>query len=488
MKELPLKTRILHFIGIGGIGMSGIAEILHQLGHKVQGSDCKESINTKRLAQKGIKIFIGHNEQNIAYLDGNTDENIDVVVFSSAVKADNPEIIATKARRIPVIRRAEMLAELMRFKNTIAIAGTHGKTTTTSLIGHVMEKTGLDPTVVNGGIVNSYGSNIRMGDSDWMVVEVDESDGSFTILPSSIGVITNIDPEHMDFYGSFEEVKESYIKFASRLPFYGFLVACIENKNVKEITENIPRKIVTYGFSEESNVRATNLKNTAEGMVFDVNVNIDKNSYIINDVLLPMFGTHNVLNSLASIATCSKIGVKGEDIKTALKSFAGVKRRFTLTGTINNIRIIDDYAHHPQEIKAVLETAKDILRRESLGGRIIAVMQPHRYSRLHEFFDDFVKSFDNAKTVIVADVYAAGEAPITGADKEHLVEALKLSGKKSAIALEKPDDLPSIIANTAKENDMIIFLGAGDITAWAQQLPEQLANINASSKAKYANG
>ncbi len=487
MKKWPLETGVLHFIGIGGIGVSGIAEIMHRFGYQVQGSDSKASANTKRLEEKNINIFIGHDADNLK----NTKDNkpIEVVVYSSAVKQDNPEIVAAKKNNIPVIRRAEMLAELMRFKNSIAIAGTHGKTTTTSLIGHVMEKTELDPTIINGGIANSYGSNVRIGESDWMVVEVDESDGSFTLLPSSIGVITNIDPEHMDFYDSFDEVKDAYRKFIYNIPFYGFAVACTDDDNVKSLISDLPRKIISYGFKEGSDVRATNLRNTAEGMRFDVSVNIDKENQIINDVLLPMFGAHNVLNALSCIAICTKIGVSVESIKQAFVSFKGVRRRFTTTGVVNGIRIIDDYAHHPKEIKAVLGTAKDIVRRESNGGRIIAVMQPHRYSRLSGLFDEFCESFSAADAVIIADVYTAGEEPIANINKTTLVQGIINTGHKLVHSLDNVEQLPELIKNVATPHDMVLFLGAGDITSWAQALPNQLLelNDNDSTITQYAN-
>lgn len=472
MKNWPLETGVLHFVGIGGIGMSGIAEILHRLGYQVQGSDYKESANIKRLRDNGIQVFIGHDADNLK----NTmhGKPIDVVVYSSAIKADNPELVAAEDMSIPVIRRAEMLAELMRFKNSIAVAGTHGKTTTTSLIGHVMEYAELDPTVVNGGIVNSYGTNIRIGESDWMVVEVDESDGSFTLLPSSIGVITNIDPEHMDHYGSFNDVKEAYRKFASRLPFYGFVVACTDNDNVKKLVQTVPRKCISYGFEEGSDVRATNIRNTEDGMLFDVS--IFGNQEIMNDVLLPMFGEHNILNALSCIAISHKLKVPAEKIRGGLAGFEGVKRRFTTTGVVNDVRMIDDYAHHPEEIRAVLSTARDIVRRESTGGRVIAVMQPHRYSRLSDLFDDFCNSFGAADHVYIADVYTAGEEPIPGADKNTLAHGIRNTGHTSVNALVGPQDIPIAIQKIARPGDIVLFMGAGDITQWAYALPSQLAD------------
>tara|TARA_R110002124_G_scaffold91372_3_gene232660 strand:+ start:62 stop:1525 length:1464 start_codon:yes stop_codon:yes gene_type:complete len=471
MKNWPLETGILHFVGIGGIGMSGIAEILHRLGYKVQGSDAKESANVQRLRDKGIHVAIGHDADNVLKPPGGSP--VEVVVYSSAVHADNPELVAANERNIPIIRRAEMLAELMRFKNSIAIAGTHGKTTTTSLIGHMLEKAGLDPTVVNGGIVNAYGTNIRIGESDWMVVEVDESDGSFTLLPCSIGIITNIDPEHMDHYGSFNDVKEAYKKFAARLPFYGFVIACTDNDTVKKLVQDVRRKVVTYGFKEGSDIRATNIRNTADGMLFDVSV--FGNKIVMNDFLLPMFGEHNILNALACIATAYKLGISADDMRKGLADFTGVKRRFTTTGVVNDIRIIDDYAHHPEEIKAVLSTARDIVRRESKGGRVIAVMQPHRYSRLSGLFDDFCKCFDAADEVLVADVYTAGETPIAGADKNTLVQGIRNSGHKNVQAIVGPQDIPRLVGKSAKPHDMVLFLGAGDVTQWAYALPSQLS-------------
>lgn len=468
MRVVPQDIGVLHFVGIGGIGMSGIAEVLHALGYRVQGSDISDSYNTERLVKKGIPVFIGHSAKNI--------EDAALIVISSAIKKDNPELIAARARKMPIVRRAEMLAELMRLKRSVAIAGTHGKTTTTSMVGAMLEEANFDPTVINGGIVNSYGTNTRLGKSEWMVVEADESDGTFTKLPATVAVVTNIDPEHMDHYGSFDAIKKAFHTFVENIPFYGFAVLCTDHPVVQAMIPDITdRKIITYGFNPQADVRATNVRSGPDGNVFDVTFApavCGGKEEILRDVFLPMLGQHNVQNSLSALAIAREMNVPAAIIKTALKNFSGVKRRFTKTGDVDGITIIDDYGHHPVEIQAVLKAARQAV--EQSGARIIAVMQPHRFTRLSNLFDEFCAAFNDADSVIIADVYAAGEAPIEGADKQHLADGIKARGHRHVDTLTVPSALPGMIADIAREGDYVICLGAGDITKWAYALPEQL--------------
>lgn len=472
---LPFKTGVIHFIGIGGIGMSGIAEVLHHLGYQVQGSDQSDSANVQRLQKQGIRVMIGHNANNVLTENGSP---CAVIVRSSAVKENNVEIQAARAAHIPVTHRADMLAELLRLKWAISVAGTHGKTTTSSLIGHVMEKAGLDPTVINGGIINAYGTNTRMGQSNWMVVEADESDGTFTKLPSVCGTITNIDPEHMEHYGSFDKVKAAFVRFVENMPFYGFVVACIDHPVVAELVPTLPRRVISYGTTEQADICATNIRTTPDGLMFDILFseqfeNWPKN---IKDVRLPMFGAHNVLNSLTCFAIGHETGLSVESVVTALSSFAGVKRRFTTTGIVNDITVIDDYGHHPVEIKSVLQAGREAVEGKG-SGRVIAVMQPHRYSRLHDLFDDFCQCFDLADHVVIANVYAAGEDPIDGASQDALVAGIQKTGHKNVTALSSETELAPLIADIAKPGDYVICLGAGSITHWANALPAQLKKI-----------
>ncbi|MCB9988574.1 MAG: UDP-N-acetylmuramate--L-alanine ligase [Rhodospirillales bacterium] len=461
MKPAPQSIGPLHFVGIGGIGMSGIAEILHELGYTVQGSDQSDSANVQRLRARGMSVYTGH---DAAHIDGAA-----VVVISSAIKPDNPELVAARAERIPVVRRAEMLAELMRLKTAIAIGGTHGKTTTTSLIGTMLEEGGFDPTVINGGIVNSYGTNTRMGAGDWMVVEADESDGTFTRLPATAVVVTNMDPEHMEHYGSFENLRKAYRRYVENIPFYGFAVLCLDHLEVQSLVPELTdRRIVTYGFNPQADVRAFNLRTGGDGSTFDVSFGDN----VVKDIYLPMLGQHNVQNALAALAVARELDMGEAAMKKALRHFEGVKRRFTRTGESNGVTVIDDYGHHPVEISAVLKAARSAV--EASHGRVLAVVQPHRYSRLNDLMDDFCTCFNDADSVIVANVYAAGETPIEGADKEHLAAGIRAHGHRDVTALIERTDLARLIAARARPGDFVICLGAGDITRWAYDLPAEL--------------
>ncbi|MCC6598542.1 MAG: UDP-N-acetylmuramate--L-alanine ligase [Alphaproteobacteria bacterium] len=485
MRGMPKNIGPLHFIGIGGIGMSGIAEILCSLGYTVQGSDQAENANVKRLRAAGIDIKIGHDAANLGTKTGGA---LAAVVISSAIKPGNPELSAAREQGIPVIRRAEMLAELMRLKWAVAISGTHGKTTTTSMVGQMLETAGFDPTVINGGIVHAYGANVRLGQSDIMVVEADESDGTFTRLPASVVVVTNMDPEHLDHYGTFENAKAAYRQFIHNLPFYGYAVLCIDHPEVQALIPSVnDRRIITYGFSPQADVRADNVRSDAKGSVFDVTFSgrvTGGEDVILKDVHLPMLGRHNVQNSLASLAIAQEAGVAPSLMKKGLSQFAGVKRRFTKTGEIGGITVIDDYAHHPVEIEVVLKTARTAVAEKQ--GRVIAVMQPHRYTRLHDLFDDFCKCFNEADTVIIADVYEAGEEPIEGAHKDALVEGVRAHGHRDVSALPNKEALAEILAVKARPEDYIICMGAGDITAWAYALPAELERHLAKAKGNAA--
>jgi UDP-N-acetylmuramate--alanine ligase len=469
MRALPLDIGLIHFVGIGGIGMSGIADVLHNLGYKVQGSDLAEGANTRRLAELGIKVSIGHRADNLG--------NAQVVVVSSAVKKDNPEVLAARARLVPVVRRAEMLGELMRLKWSIAVGGTHGKTTTTSMVASMLDAGGLDPTVINGGIINAYGTNARIGAGDWMVVESDESDGSFLRLPATIAIVTNVDPEHLDHYGTFDALRDAFVRFVENIPFYGFAVLCVDHPEVQALIPRVAdRRIITYGLGNNADVRALNLRLDRTGADFDVQIEnrATNQSRVIVDLRLPMFGQHNVQNALAAIAVAQEMGLPDETIRRALAGFAGVKRRFTKTGEAHGITVIDDYGHHPVEIAVTLRAA-----RQSYGGsgRVIAVMQPHRYTRLAGLRDDFATCFADADAVIIADVYAAGEAPIEGVNRDMLVGLVQRAGHRDVVALNAPADLPGMIWRIARPGDVVVCLGAGNITAWAHALPGQLQQL-----------
>lgn len=486
MNKTPQDIGTIHFVGIGGIGMSGIAEIMVSLGYTVQGSDLKDSANVQRLRGKGVDVAIGHDEENIYDAENNKPA---AIVVSSAVKDSNPEVVAARALHIPVVRRAEMLAELMRLKSAIAIGGTHGKTTTTAMIGEMMTTAGFDPTVINGGIVNAYGTNTRLGQSEWMVVEADESDGTFTRLPAQIVVVTNMDAEHMEHYGSFDKVRAAYRQFINNIPFYGFAVLCTDHPEVQALVPTISdRKVVTYGFNPQADVHGENIRSDATGSVFDVTFSArlseTETQETLKDVYLPMLGQHNVQNALSVLAIAHQMGVAPPIMKKALENFTGVKRRFTKTGEVNGITIIDDYAHHPVEIETVLRTARSAVK--NTGGRVIAVKQPHRYSRLHDLFDEFCTCFNDADTVFIADIYTAGEDPIEGATQNALVNGIRTHGHKDVRALNSPDDLANEISTLAQDGDFVICLGAGDITTWAYDLPDELVASLKAEKGRVA--
>ena len=473
MRALPLTLGPLHFVGIGGIGMSGIAEVLHNLGYRVQGSDLADGANVRRLVDLGIPVAVGHDAANLGAAE--------VVVVSSAVHADNPEIAAARARRLPVVRRAEMLAELMRLKWSLAVAGTHGKTTTTSLIGSLLETAQLDPTVINGGIINAYGTNTRLGAGDWMVVEADESDGTFIRLPATIAVVTNIDPEHLDFYGGFDALRQAFETFVGNIPFYGFAALCIDHPVVQGMIPKLSdRRVLTYGLSPQADIRAVDLRLGRDGARYDIIVADapSERERIIPDLYLPMFGRHNVQNSLAAAAVAEALGLGDDALRAALRNFKGVKRRFTKTGEWNGVPVIDDYGHHPVEIAAVLKAARAIV-----SGKVIAVVQPHRYSRVSHLFDGFCTCFNDADMVLVADIYAAGEEPIEGVTRDAIVAGLIEHGHRNVRALAGPAELAPLVADLAHPGDMVVCLGAGSITAWANSLPGDLAALQRRSVA-----
>jgi len=462
--KMPQTIGVVHFIGIGGIGMSGIAEALHTLGYKVQGSDQAENANVLRLREKGITVFVGHDGANLG--------DAEVVVVSTAIKKDNPEYQAARNRVLPIVRRAEMLAELMRFRQAIAVGGTHGKTTTTSLVSALLDAGGLDPTVINGGIINAYGTNARMGKGDWMVVEADESDGTFLKLPADIAVVTNIDPEHLDHYGSFEKVRDAFRQFVENVPFYGFGVMCIDHPEVQALVARIDdRRLITYGSNLQADVRFSNHRMEDGQSVFDVTIHGRKNEpeVTFEGLKLPMPGRHNVSNATAAIAVAHELGIGEDDIRKGLAAFGGVKRRFTLTGHVNGVSIFDDYGHHPVEISSALSAA-----REATTGRVIAIAQPHRYTRLRDLFDEFSSCFNDADVVLVAPVYSAGEQPIDGISSEALVSGLRAAGHRDARFLSGPETIAPLMKELAKPGDYIVFLGAGNITQWAYALPGDL--------------
>ena len=461
MRGVGTDIGTIHFVGIGGIGMSGIAEVMRILGYKVQGSDVSESYVVEGLRKAGIPVRIGHHADNL--------EDAAVVVVSTAIPKDNPELVCAYEKRIPVVRRAEMLAELMRLKATVAVAGTHGKTTTTSMIAALLDAGGIDPTVINGGIINAYGSNARLGSSDWMVVEADESDGSFLRLDGTIAVVTNIDPEHLDHYGSFDRVKDAFVEFVENVPFYGAALLCVDHPEVQTIIPRLrDRRVVTYGFAALADVRGENVVPVPGGNRFDVSIR-DRHGVqrSIQGIELPMPGRHNVQNALAAIGVAAELGIPDEVIAHGFDKFGGVKRRFTRVGEVEGAIVIDDYGHHPVEIKAVLAAA-----REGAQGRVIAVVQPHRFTRLRDLMDDFQGAFNDADIVYVAPVYPAGEEPIEGVDAAALVEGLKQRGHRAVGTVDGPDDLCRQLRDVAARGDMVICLGAGDITKWAAGLAE----------------
>ncbi len=463
--RLPTELGPIHFVGIGGIGMSGIAEVLLNLGYKVQGSDASENANVVRLRERGASVRIGHDAANLGAAE--------VVVVSTAIGRDNPELMAARAARLPVVRRAEMLAELMRLKHCVAIAGTHGKTTTTSLVATLLDAGRFDPTVINGGIINAYGTNARLGGGDWMVVEADESDGTFLKLPADITVVTNIDPEHLDHFGTFDAIKAAFRTFVENIPFYGFAVMCLDHPTVQELVGKIEdRRVITYGETPQADVRLVDVDLAGGVSRFSVVIRDRKSQGVtrLDDLVMPMPGLHNALNATAALAVAYELGMSAEAIRAGLGNFGGVKRRFTVTGQWNGVTIFDDYGHHPVEIAAVLRAA-----RASTKGQVIAVVQPHRYSRLQSLFNDFATCFNDADCVIVADVYPAGEAPIADINRDSLVQAILAHGHRQPIALAHPGDLAGIVRQFARPGDYVVLLGAGNITQWAYALPGQLA-------------
>ncbi|HWA19013.1 MAG TPA: UDP-N-acetylmuramate--L-alanine ligase [Devosia sp.] len=465
--KMPRNIGPVHFVGIGGIGMSGIAEILHNQGYKVHGSDSAEGANVQRLRAMGIDVAVGQKAENLG--------DAAVVVISSAIKKGNPELAAARAKGLPVVRRAEMLAEIMRFKNSIAIAGTHGKTTTTTLVATLLDAANYDPTVINGGIINAYGTNARLGDGEWMVVEADESDGTFVKLPADVAVVTNIDAEHLDHYKDFDHVKQAFLTFVENVPFYGFAVMCTDHPVVQEMVGLVrDRRVITYGRNPQADVRLMDLEVIDGQSHFAVEIRdrIRMTHLRIEGLTLPMPGEHNALNACAAIAVADQLKVPADAIRKGLMSFSGVKRRFTRTGTVGGITVIDDYGHHPVEISAVLKAARQSTKRD-----VIAVVQPHRYSRLHDLFNDFATCFNDADTVMVAPVYAAGEAPIEGVTHEELVTRIRARGHRDARAIGGPDGLASLIAGRAQDGDYVVLLGAGNITQWAAALPGELGKI-----------
>ncbi|WGI21117.1 UDP-N-acetylmuramate--L-alanine ligase [Amylibacter sp. IMCC11727] len=458
--KLPTQLGPIHFVGIGGIGMSGIAEVLINHGYTVQGSDLKPSKITDRLADMGARISFPQMAENL--------EDAEVVVISSAIKPGNPELDSARARGLPIVRRAEMLAELMRLKSNVAIAGTHGKTTTTTMVATLLDAGGIDPTVINGGIIHAYGSNARMGDGEWMVVEADESDGTFNRLPATIAVVTNIDPEHMEHYGTFDVLREAFHTFVSNIPFYGVAICNTDHPEVQALVGRVgDRRVVTYGFNRQADVRADNLRYENGQAYFDVF--LQGEGVEMPDMVLPMPGDHNVSNALASIAVARHLGMKVDEIRDALKNFGGVNRRFTRVGEVEGVTIIDDYAHHPVEITAVLSAAK-----QATKGRVIAVHQPHRYSRLSDLFEEFCSCFNDADIVGITDIYAAGENPIEGADRDSLVAGLTAHGHRQAVAVADEAALQQFVREHCGPGDLLVCLGAGTISAWANNLPKAL--------------
>jgi UDP-N-acetylmuramate--alanine ligase len=470
--RLPFEVGVIHFVGVGGIGMSGIAEAMHNLGYEVRGSDIAENANVQRLRAKGIEVKIGQRAENV--------EGADAVVVSTAVRRDNPEVLAARARHVPVVRRADMLAELMRLKWTISVAGTHGKTTTTTMIAALLDEAGFDPTVINGGVINAYGSNARIGEGDWMVVEADESDGSFLRLPTTVAVVTNIDPEHLEHWGGFEALKEGFDQFIENAPFYGFGVVCLDHPEVQALVGRVTdRRLITYGVNPQADVRAENI--WFEGgiarydVIFRERRRKGRTEEVgrIDGVMLPMPGLHNVLNSLAAAAVARRLDIGEAAIKSAFAKFQGVKRRFTKVGLWKGVTIIDDYGHHPVEIAAVLRAARSVA-----AGKVIAVVQPHRFTRVRDLFNDFCACLNDADLAFIADIYTAGEPPIEGITRDALVAGAVARGHRNVRALPSFDDLARLIADAAEPGDYVVMLGAGDITKHANALENELQKLN----------
>jgi UDP-N-acetylmuramate--alanine ligase len=470
--KLPQDTGPIHFVGIGGIGMSGIAEVMKELGYVVQGSDISENYNVARLRKNGIEVHVGHRPENLG--------KAQVVVISSAVKDDNPEVIEARSRFLPVVRRAEMLAELMRFKSCVAVAGTHGKTTTTSMVSALLDAADFDPTVINGGIINAYGTNARLGKGEWMVVEADESDGTFVKLPADVAIVTNIDPEHLDHYGTFDVAKAAFLSFVENIPFYGFAVMCIDHPEVQALIGRVQdRKVITYGKSAQADVRIVDLKYKSGDSYFDLHITNRQtgDERVLDGLVLTMPGEHNVMNATAAIAVCMQLGASDKVIRKGLKGFSGVKRRFTKTGSHKGVTVFDDYGHHPVEISSVLDAARNVTE-----NKVVAVVQPHRYTRLRDLFDEFSSCFNDADTVIVAPVFEAGESPIEGVDHHSLAEGLRAHGHRHVLTIDGPDELAPAVRNVVEKGDIVLCLGAGSISAWANALPEQLAAFDGGKK------
>ena len=467
--KLPRDVGPIHFIGIGGIGMSGIAEVMATLNYKVQGSDISDNYNVARLRKHGIAVAIGQDPKNVG--------EAQVVVISSAVKPDNPELMEARRRYLPVVRRAEMLAELMRFKSCVAVGGTHGKTTTTSIVAALLDAGNLDPTVINGGIINAYGTNARLGKGDWMVVESDESDGTFVKLPADVVIVTNIDPEHLDHYGTFEKAKEAFLAFVENIPFYGFAVMCIDHPVVQEMIGQVrDRRVITYGHSPQADYRLLDVHFSDGATRFGVRVTerVSGKTTDIPDLALRMPGDHNALNSTAAIAVARELGLSDDQVRKGLANFEGVKRRFTRTGEHNGVTVFDDYGHHPVEISAVLAAARRVTK-----NKVVAVMQPHRYTRLSSLFNDFCSCFNDADHVIIAPVYAAGEAPIEGASHISLAEGVRVRGHRSVSHIDEPKQLAPLVKGLVQPGDIVVCLGAGTVTQWAYALPGELAALDA---------
>ena len=465
--KMPRNIGPVHFVGIGGIGMSGIAEILHNQNYAVRGSDSVLNPNVQRLRDMGIPVEIGQKGENL--------KDAAVVVVSSAIKRDNPELVAARARGLPIVRRAEMLAEIMRFKNSIAIGGTHGKTTTTTLVATLLDAANYDPTVINGGIINAYGTNARLGGGEWMVVEADESDGTFVKLPADVVIVTNIDPEHLDHYHDFEAVKRAFHTFVENVPFYGFAVMCLDHPEVQALVGQVrDRRVITYGRNPQADVRLCDLEIIDGSSHFSVEIRdrIRMTQLRIDGLTLPMPGEHNALNATAAIAVADQLHIPAEAIRRGLKGFSGVKRRFTRTGVVGGVTVIDDYGHHPVEISSVLRAARQSTKRD-----VIAVVQPHRYSRLHDLFDDFAVAFNDADTVIVAPIYAAGEQPIPGVTHDELVSRIRARGHRDARVIDRPEALAPLLASRVADGDYVVMLGAGNITQWAAALPGELGAL-----------
>ncbi|MGR3511257.1 MAG: UDP-N-acetylmuramate--L-alanine ligase [Paracoccaceae bacterium] len=462
--KLPTEMGPIHFVGIGGIGMSGIAEVLLEAGYIVQGSDLKRSKITDRLAEKGARFFEGQRAENL--------EGAEVIVISSAIKPGNVELDQARLLGLPVVRRAEMLAELMRLRSNIAVAGTHGKTTTTTMVAALLDHGGVDPTVINGGIIHAYGSNARVGQGEWMVVEADESDGTFNRLPATIAIVTNIDPEHMEHWGTIENLRKGFDDFVSNIPFYGLAVLCTDHPEVQALVGRVTdRRVVTFGFNAQADVRAINLTYDRGTAHFDIEL---ADGVLIEDCTLPMPGDHNVSNALAAVAVARHLGLKSVEIREALAQFKGVNRRFTRVGDVNGVTIIDDYGHHPVEIAAVLKAARQAVGADT-DARVIAVHQPHRYSRLASLFDDFCTCFNEADVVGIAEVFAAGEEPIPGASRDDLVAGLIRHGHRHARVVMDEEDLERLVREQARPGDIVVCLGAGTISAWANNLPARLS-------------